>query len=127
MAGTIWTQRRAGDVASATRPGVSETEHLVIIDPSLSPDWIAIPNDPNVPAELRGVLARVGSSHWTSPAWTAALGLPEQRTRWHVLKTRPAMLVAELTGHGAAFILPGPDFTDFTEQLRAASVDDRRA
>ena len=62
MAGTIWTQRRAGSAISHTRPGTSEGEHVTVHDPSLSPDWLEMPDDPNIPANLRGTRIRVECS-----------------------------------------------------------------
>ena len=90
MAGTIWTQRRAGSAFSHTRPGTSEGEHVTVHDPSLSPDWLEMPDDSNIPANLRGTQIRVECSCWF-PLAPNPQGNPDdpdtwwtmQRTRWH--------------------------------------------
>jgi len=116
MAGTIWTQRRAGSATSHTRPGISDGEHVTIYDPSLSPDWLEMPNLPNIPERLRGQQVRVECSCWF-PLAPNAKGDPEDpstwwnmnRTRWHVLQGEGTLAVAEVESVGWCVVDVGPE------------------
>lgn len=115
MSGTIWTERRVNEVASATRPSISEGEHVVVLDPSLSPDWLQMPNAPGVPHAIRGEQVRVEASVWfpLAPNPAAVPGDPEtvwleQRTRWHLLRCSGTYCVAEVAGHGWVLLEVGP-------------------
>lgn len=115
MAGTIWTQRRAGSAVSHTRPGTSEGEHVTVHDPSLSPDWLEMPDDTNIPAHLRGTQIRVECSCWF-PLAPNPQGNPDdpdtwwtmQRTRWHVLQGVGTIAVAEVPDVGWCVVDVGP-------------------
>lgn len=106
MAAPIWTTRRPGEIASSTRPHLSEGEHATVLDPSLSPDWLAMPDDPNLDADLRGRKMRVIKSVWfpLAPNPVAVEDAEaekwlDQRTRWHVTDLG-TIAVAEVIGHG---------------------------
>lgn len=98
---TVWTSREAGAQSSKSDDG------LVVVDPTLSPDWL------RMPSELGGDSLRVEGSCWlplapnpnadendTSTWWI------EQNTRWHVLLD-VRLVVAEVQGHGWVVLDPG--------------------
>jgi len=99
---TVWTSRRVGEAVSTGAGGE------VVMDPSLSPDWL------QMPPELGGAQLRVDRSCWVGlapnpladPDQPATWWL-EQRTRWHVLAGVP-LVVAEVAGHGFVVLDPGP-------------------
>jgi hypothetical protein len=125
MTDTIWTQRRAGSATSHTRPGTSEGEHVTIYDPSLSPDWLQLPNEPSIPPQLRGRQVRVECSCWFPLApnpkgWFPLAPNPKgnpddpdswwivRRTRWHVLQGVGTIAVAEVPELGWCVVDVGP-------------------
>lgn len=117
--GTLWTERRVNEAASCTRPGRSEGEHAVMIDPGLSPDWLRMPNTPALPHRLRGEEVRVERSVWFNLAPNPA-GDPvwlEQRTRWHLLQCAGCYCVAEVAGHGWVVLEVGPERMQMLREL----------
>ena len=109
MADTVWTTRAAGQAVSSTIDGKDSDElddvALVVVDPSLSPDWLMMP------PELGGQKVRVAGSCWLTVAPNpTASGDPwlEQRTRWHVLDGLLPWSVAEVVGHGWCVLDVGP-------------------
>jgi hypothetical protein len=99
---TLWTTRAAGQPVSKTQDGG------VVLDPSLSPNWLQLP------AELGGAQLRVAGSCWlpVGPNPAADPRVPstwwlDQRTRWHVLEDVP-LVVAEVEGRGWVVLDPGP-------------------
>jgi len=111
VADIVWTQRAAGQQVSCTNEGKDSDEldevSLVVVDPSLSPDWL------HLPPELGGMPVRVEGSGWfpfaPNPDWTEG-GEPwlEQRTRWHVLRGLQ-FVVAEVVGRGWVVVDLGPE------------------
>lgn len=114
MAGTIWTERRAGEHTSHRRSSNGDT--ISVHDPSLSPDWLQMPHDPSIPQYLQGLRVRVECSCWFPLApnphgkddepdtwWTM------KRTRWHVLQGVGNIAVAEVPELGWCVVDVGPE------------------
>jgi hypothetical protein len=98
-----WTIRAAGAVRSESDDGT------VVVDPSLSPDWL------RMPPELGGDAVRVEGSCWLplapnpkSDQNDKSTWWLEQKTRWHILKD-VQLVVAEVVGHGWVVLDPGPE------------------
>jgi len=110
---TAWGQRGPGEAAMLEQdtegkhnlPG--EQYAAVLVDPSLSPDWLRMPDTEQLPESLRGIDIRVEGSCWLPIAPNPA-GDPDdpesmwidQRTRWHLLEIEGHYAVAEVVGHG---------------------------
>ena len=124
--GTVWAERRPGEIAAATPPDLDGSVE-VIMDPHLSPDWVRLP--PGTPYGLGGVQARVESSVWlpigVDPSWSPGdgQGTPwtDTRTRWHLVRpegwSKPyPMALAEVVGHGWVLLDLGEDRTSAMQE-----------
>jgi len=100
MKDIIWTLREAGSTTSVGRFDDSVTLH----DPSLSPDWLVMPHDENVPSDVRGRRVRVRGSVWLdfapNPEPNAEQFYLQQVTRWHLIEESKEVAIAEVVGHG---------------------------
>lgn len=112
---TVWAERGPGVPEARTSPDLDGSVE-VILDPSLSPDWVRIPD--TAPEGLAGRTAKVVRSLWfplgVNPNWTPDSGESpwvETSTRWHII--RPESLdhllgLAEVVGEGWVLVDLGP-------------------
>lgn len=95
----VWGEREPGAACALGEEGE------MVLDPSLSPDWLCLPNEEGLPAALRGARVRVRCSAWlpwcpNPQATSAADRWLEQRTRWHLLELPGRYAVVEAVGTG---------------------------
>jgi hypothetical protein len=85
---TMWSNRYPGQVASVVNEDPDHITGVVVVDPSLSPDWVRIPGE--APEGMRYADARVEKSVWFSqapvPQDDGNVEFIDRRTRWHLVR-----------------------------------------
>ena len=119
--GTVWTERGPGQSVSCTEPNEDGSVEL-IIDSSLSPDWLRLPEELGAP--LGGVNARVLKSLWFPLGPNMDVETLKQepwvykQTRWHLVRpvdhweSEHPLAVAEVDGVGWVLVDIGPNRAD---------------